>query len=146
MVYSYFPNNFALSTMETHTHVLDCVRCSSLNMPPVSIADGICQAGHTQLYVKFPAFLHMKIHIFYFLNGLHHLLDHNLNIKIIHFPCLFQIICVFIKFLKFPVFSLSGKIDNQISCFPFAANILICDLAQICNRSIWDQAQLSTSI
>ena len=78
-----------------------------------------------QRHVKFPVFtifpcvfLRTKMNIFYFLNGLHHLLNHNLNLKIIHFPCLVQISCDFIKFFKFPEFSLYGKIDNQIPRFP----------------------------
>ena len=49
---------------------------------------------------------------FYFVNGLHHLLNPVIHKpKIIYFPYHVQIPCVFIKFLAF---SLSGKIDNQI--------------------------------
>ena len=36
-------------------------------------------------------FLHAKMNIFYFLNGLLYLLNHNLNLKIIHFARLVQI-------------------------------------------------------
>ena len=57
------------------------------------------QGGHTQLHVKFPMlslclqfspviFTHKNEHTPYFLNGLHHLFKNNLNLKIIHFPCL----------------------------------------------------------
>ena len=68
--------------------------------------------------------LHAKMNIFYFLNGIHHLLNHNLNLKNIHLPCFVHIPSVFIKFLIFPVFSMSGKIDNQIPCFPCAVATL----------------------
>ena len=61
---------------------------------------------HTQLHVNslsflrvynfFPFFfLRAKMNIFYFLNGLHHLLNHNLNLKI-----------TFHALSKFPMFSL----------------------------------------
>ena len=56
-------------------------------------------------------------HKFYFIKDFLHLLNHNLKIKMIHFHCLVQIPCVFIKFIRFPMFSLPGKIDNQIPCF-----------------------------
>ena len=48
-------------------------------------------------------FLCKKFHILFLYIGLLQLLNHNLNLKMI------------IKSLKFPVFSLSEKIDNQIS-------------------------------
>ena len=71
------------------------------------------QGGHTQLQVKFfvftifPVFFMCKY--IYFFKWLRNLLNHNLNLKLIHFPCLVQMSCAFIKFL---VFFLSGKIDN----------------------------------
>ena len=52
------------------------------------------QGGHTQLHVKFPVcnfpgvFLRAKMNIFYFVNGLHHLLKHNLTQKLFIFPAL----------------------------------------------------------
>ena len=58
------------------------------------------------------------MNISHFPNGFHHLLNHNLNLEIIHFHCFVQIPffpCVF-KLIKFPVFFLFGKNDNQIPC------------------------------
>ena len=74
------------------------------------------------VYNFFHVFLSAIMNIFYFVNG-NHLLNHNLNLKL-NFPCLVQIPCVFIKFLKFPVYSLPGKIDNHIPCLPCAVATL----------------------
>ena len=49
----------------------------------------------------------------YFVNGLHHLLNHNLNLKIIHFLCLVQIPCF-----------LLNSLNSQILSFPCALAIL----------------------
>ena len=64
-----------------------------------------------------------KINIFYFVHGLYHLLNCNLNQKNIHFPYMSKF-PIFIKFLKFPVFLLPGKIDNQIPYFSCAVATL----------------------
>ena len=71
---------------------------------------------------NFPlCFLRTKINIFYFVNGLHHPLNHNLNLKIIYFPSLVQIycvfLCVFIKFFKFPVFPCLEKLITKSTVF-----------------------------
>ena len=85
-----------------------------------------------------------KFILFYFLNVLHHLFNHKLNLKIIHFPRFVQIPCVFIKFL----FSLCGKIDNQIPSFPcVVANLQdLCDSQQnsLLYTTIRDSSHLFT--
>ena len=67
----------------------------------------------------FPVFFAHKNTIFYFVNGLHHLLNHNLNLKIILVLCF---PCVFIEFLNFP--------NNQSACFP-------CEVATLNKELTW---------
>ena len=61
------------------------------------------------------------MNLFYFLNGFHQLLNHNLNLIIIDFPCFVQIAHVFIKFLKFRL----EKLLTKIPCFPCAVATLV---------------------
>ena len=105
-----------------------CALYLTCSVEPLSLAGDVSAAIrvttqlHTKFPVCFPCILCAKMNIFYFLNGLHHLLKPQLKPKNYSFflPCLNSLYfsCVFkIKFLKFPVFSLSRKTDFCFPCY-----------------------------
>ena len=98
-------NYYALCEGVLKEFVWTILQPFSIAMIRVATLNFMWNSLYLQFFLCF--FLCAKMRLVYFLNSLHHLLNHNLNLKIIHFPCLVQIPCVFrifIKFFKFPVF------------------------------------------
>ena len=107
--------------------------CFAISLFSDEICQRVYQGGHTQFQVKFPVLFLFFFCVFFSCKNEHILFCKwppppvKLQLKPKNYsfclPCP-NSLCFPYVFIKFLVFSLAGKIDNQIPCFPCAVATL----------------------